>query len=196
MTTHRLPQVIPTMLLLLLSASAFAPALARAQASPAKPAPSATKPATTADPKLIDLDGYKRIVSKYRGKPLLVAFWATWCEPCRDEFPMLVELSKQYAPQGLEIFGVSLDNDADMHLVRHFLTLHHPTFPNYRQKPGIDVDEFYADVNPAWTGTMPETIFYARDGSIAGHFIGQQPRASFEQAIQTILASPPATAGN
>ena len=53
------------------------------------------------------------------------------------------------------------------------------------------MDEFYVGVNPAWTGTMPETIFYARDGSIAGHFIGEQPRASFEQAIRTILASPP-----
>lgn len=172
----------------------LAPVHARAQASPTKVATSATKPATPRDPALIDLDGYKRVVAKYRGKPLLVTFWATWCEPCRDEFPMLVELSKQYAPQGLAIFGVSLDNDADMHLVRHFLALHKPTFPNYRQKPGIDVDAFYVGVNPAWTGTMPETVFYGRDGQIAGHFIGEQPRASFEQAIRTILASQPAPA--
>ena len=170
----------------------MAPRAARTQSSAAKPAAGAAKPAATADPALIDLAGYKRIVTKYRGKPLLVTFWATWCEPCRDEFPMLVELTKEYASQGLSTFGVSLDNDADMHLVRHFLTQHHPGFPNYRQRPGIDVDEFYVGVNPAWTGTMPETIFYSRDGSIAGHFIGEQPRASFEQAIRTILASPPA----
>ena len=170
----------------------MAPRAARTQSSAAKPAAGAAKPAATADPALIDLAGYKRIVTKYRGKPLLVTFWATWCEPCRDEFPMLVELTKEYASQGLSTFGVSLDNDADMHLVRHFLTQHHPGFPNYRQRPGIDVDEFYVGVNPAWTGTMPETIFYSRDGSIAGHFIGEQPRASFEQAIRTILASAPA----
>jgi thiol-disulfide isomerase/thioredoxin len=169
---------------------------ARAQAPSSKAAPNATKPANPPDPILIDLDGYKRIVSKYRGKPLLVTFWATWCEPCRDEFPMLVELGKQYAPQGLAIFGVSLDNDADMHLVRHFLAQHRPDFPNYRQKMGIDVDEFYQGVNPAWTGTMPETIFYGRDGHIAGHFIGEQPRASFEQAIRAILASQPASAAH
>jgi thiol-disulfide isomerase/thioredoxin len=165
----------------------------RAQAESSKAPPGAAKPATPRDPILIDLDGYKRVVAKYRGKPLLVTFWATWCEPCREEFPMVVELSKQYAPQGLAVFGVSLDDDSAMHLVRHFLALHQPNFPNYRQKPGIDVDAFYQGVNPAWTGTMPETVFYGRDGQIAGHFVGEQPRATFEQGIQTILASPPAS---
>jgi hypothetical protein len=43
-------------------------------------------------------------------------------------------------------------------------------------------------VNPAWTGSMPETVFYGRDGRIAGHFIGEQSRATFEQAIRSILA--------
>jgi thiol-disulfide isomerase/thioredoxin len=185
--------------LLLLSANAAflflaAPIPAGAQTPTAKPAAAAFKPMPSADPALINLDGYKRALAKYHGKPLLVTFWATWCEPCRDEFPMLVELSKQYAPQGLAIFGVSLDDDADMHLVRHFLALHKPTFPNYRQKPGIDVDAFYVGVNPSWTGTMPETVFYGRDGQIVGHFVGEQPRASFEQAIRTILASQPAPA--
>src|SRR5271170_6155496 len=62
---------------------------------------------------VIDAQGYQKILEQYRGKPLVVTFWATWCEPCRDEYPMLVELQKQYAPQGLAIFGVSLDDDAD-----------------------------------------------------------------------------------
>lgn len=151
--------------------------------------PTAHKSVAATDPPLIDLAGYNQVLAKYRGKPVLVTFWATWCEPCRDEFPMIVELTKQYAPQGLSVFGVSLDNDADVHLVRHFLAKNQPTFPNYRQKPGIDVDAFYRGVNPAWSGTMPETIFYGRDGRIAGHFVGEQPRAAFEQGIRAILAS-------
>lgn len=147
------------------------------------------KSTVTADLPLIDLAGYNQVLAKYRGKPVLVTFWATWCEPCRDEFPMIVELTKQYAPQGLSVFGVSLDDDADIHLVRRFVAKNQPTFPNYRQKPGIDVDAFYRGVNPAWSGTMPETIFYGRDGRIAGHFVGEQPRAAFEQGIRVILAS-------
>lgn len=163
-----------------------------AQTSSAKGASSASanhKSAPAADLPLIDLTGYNQIFAKYRGKPVLVTFWATWCEPCRDEFPMIVELAKQYAPQGLSVFGVSLDDDADIHLVRRFLAKNQPTFPNYRQKPGIDVDAFYRGVNPAWSGTMPETIFYGRDGRIAGHFVGEQPREAFEQGIRMILAS-------
>src|SRR5262249_1876109 len=65
-----------------------------AQAPSAKPAAKSSKPATS-DLPLIDLAGYQHALAKYHGKPLLVTFWATWCEPCRDEFPMLVELYKQ-----------------------------------------------------------------------------------------------------
>jgi thiol-disulfide isomerase/thioredoxin len=163
--------------------------LSLAQTASSKPSAKSSRPAA-ADLPLIDLAGYNQVLAKYHGKPLVVTFWATWCEPCRDEFPLLVELQKQYAPQGLAIFGVSLDDDADMNLVRRFLARNQPGFSNYRQKPGIDVDAFYRGVNPAWTGTMPETIFYERDGSIIGHFVGAQPRAAFEEGIRQVLASP------
>ena len=73
------------------------------------------------DPLLIDTQGYERILQEYKGKPLLVTFWATWCEPCRDEYPMLNELAKQYASQGLRVVGVSLDQDGDLILMRRFL---------------------------------------------------------------------------
>jgi thiol-disulfide isomerase/thioredoxin len=168
----------------------------QAQTSAARATSNAHKAATAADLPLIDLAGYEQILAKYRGKPVLVTFWATWCEPCRDEFPMVVELAKQYAPQGLAVFGVSLDDDADIHLVRRFLAKNQPGFPSYRQKPGIDVDAFYRGVNPAWTGTMPETVFYGRDGRIVGHFVGAQPRAAFEQGIRMILADSPASGGS
>jgi len=144
---------------------------------------------SSGDPQLVDLAGYHDVVAKYRGKPLLVTFWATWCEPCRAEFPVVVDLAKEYSSQGLAVVGVSLDEDADMNLVRHFLTQNHPGFPNYRQKPGINVDAFYRGVNPDWQGTMPHNLFYARDGHIARFFVGEHNRAAFEQAIRLILAS-------
>lgn len=179
--------------LFLLTLAAFPgllPAAAPAQPTAARQASStAHKSAQPADLPLIDLAGYQRVLAKYRGKPVLVTFWATWCEPCRDEFPMVAQLARQYAPQGLAVFGVSLDDDADIHLVRRFLTKNQPPFPNYRQKPGIDVDAFYHGVNPGWTGTMPETIFYGRDGRIVGHFVGEQPREAFEQGIHMILGT-------
>src|SRR5215472_8795987 len=88
------------------------------------------------DPPLIDIQGYQKILDQYKGKPLLVTFWATWCEPCRDEYPMLNELAKQYAPQGLKVVGIDLDQDGDLILMRRFLARYKPIFPNYRKKKG------------------------------------------------------------
>src|SRR5712692_739003 len=64
------------------------------------------------DPALINAQDYQDLLARYGGKPLLVNFWATWCEPCRDEYPMLNELARKYAGQGLVVLGVSFDDDA------------------------------------------------------------------------------------
>jgi len=180
------PSIAVCALVAVLCLAAIAPL--RAQTSSAKPSPKAS---AAADPALIDLAGYNKLLQKYRGKPLLVTFWAVWCEPCRDEFPMIVELARQYAPQGLAVFGVSLDSNADMHVVRHFLAEFRPPFPNYRQDPQIDADEFYHGVNPNWQGAMPETIFYTSEGRIAADFTAEQPRQTYERVIHAILAARP-----
>ena len=99
------------------------------------------------DPELIDVQGYQRLLQQYKGKPLLINFWATWCEPCRDEYPLLNELAKQYAPQGLKVVGVSLDQDGDLILMRRFLARYKPVFPNYRKKKGEE-DTFVKVVMP------------------------------------------------
>jgi thiol-disulfide isomerase/thioredoxin len=147
---------------------------------------------TAGDPPLIDLAGYKDVIAKYRGKGVLVTFWATWCEPCRNEYPLVVSLAKEYGPQGLVVVGVSLDENSDLNLVRRFLAQSHPGFPNYRQKPGIDADAFYQGVSPEWKGAMPEMAFYARDGHLARNFFGERQREAFVEAIRLILATPTA----
>jgi thiol-disulfide isomerase/thioredoxin len=172
---------------------ACALALAFASAASSKQSPHRTtahKGSKLSSLPLINADGYHQILAKYRGKPVMVNFWATWCEPCRYEFPMIVRLAHQYQSRGLVVLGVNLDDDSDMHLVRDFLAKTQPPFPSCRQKPGIDVDAFYRGVNPAWTGTMPQTIFYDRDGKMAGYFFGGQPQEAFDAAIRAILASP------
>ena len=165
-----------------------------AQTEAGKTAPHAGKGGGTADPPLIDLAGYRQLLAKYKGKPLVVNFWATWCEPCRDEYPMIVELAKEFKPQGVSVIGVDMDDESDMNLVRRFIARTQPLFPNYRQKPGIDLDAFYDGVNPEWKGTMPQTIFYGRDGQILGFFLGTRPQPVFEQAFRATLG-PAGSAG-
>jgi thiol-disulfide isomerase/thioredoxin len=139
------------------------------------------------DPEMIDAAAYQKIVAKYRGKPLLVTFWATWCEPCRDEYPMLNELAKQYAPQGLRVVGVSMDDDGDLILIRRFLARYKPVFPNYRKTAGGE-EQFRATAMPGWTGTLPASVFYDKDGQQTGHVIGEGNRDTYESAIKALLA--------
>ena len=161
--------------------------LGRPRAVRANPGPTAA--AQAGDPALIDLDGYNNVIGKYRGKGIMVSFWATWCVPCRSEYPMIVSLAKEYEHQGLAVVGVSLDEDTDLEPVRRFLGDNRPAFPNYRVSLSIDADAFYQGVNPAWRGAMPQTVFYARDGHLARFFVGSKGKDAYVQAIRLILLS-------
>jgi thiol-disulfide isomerase/thioredoxin len=140
------------------------------------------------DPQVIDLQGYQKMLEQYRGKPLLVNFWATWCEPCRDEYPLINTLAKQYAPNGLQVVGVSFDQDGDLILMRRFLARYKPVFPNYRKQQGGEA-EFEQAVLPVWNGSLPVTIFYAKDGHEVTHFLGAGNREGFEAAIHAVLSA-------
>jgi thiol-disulfide isomerase/thioredoxin len=140
------------------------------------------------DPKVINAQGFQKVLEKYRGKSVVVTFWATWCEPCRDEYPLLNDLAKQYAPQGLYVVGINLDDDGDIILMRRFLGRYKPIFPNYRKRKG-DEAAFNQSVLPGWNGALPATFFYAKDGRQVGHVLGEGNRATYETAIQALLAS-------
>src|SRR3989440_10773740 len=154
----------------------------------ARAGPQAWKTAAPRDPKMIDAQAYQKLVEKYHGEPLLVTFWATWCEPCRDEYPMLNELAKQYAPQGLKVVGVSMDDDGDLILMRRFLARYKPVFPNYRKKAGGE-ELFRQGVLASWNGVLPASFLYAKDGRQIGHVFGEGTRDGYEAAIGALLTS-------
>src|SRR5580692_8311636 len=138
------------------------------------------------DPEMIDIQGFQKILEQNHGKALMVNFWATWCEPCRDEYPMLNELAKQYAPKGLQVVGVSMDDDGDLILMRRFLARYKPIFPNYRKTAGAEA-AFRQSVLAGWTGSMPVSIFYTKDGKQVAHFLGEKTREQYEEAIRGLL---------
>jgi thiol-disulfide isomerase/thioredoxin len=147
-------------------------------------APQAKAPS---DPKVIDAQGYQKIVQQHRGKPLLMTFWATWCEPCRDEYPMLNELAKEYGPKGLQVVGVDFDDEGDLILMRRFIARYKPIFPNYRKQQGGEA-EFKQAVWPDWNGALPVSFFYDKDGKQVGHVLGAGTRETYEAAIRQLLS--------
>jgi thiol-disulfide isomerase/thioredoxin len=160
-------------------------ALGAATAVAAQRVPRTTGPH---DPAMIDAQGFQKLLEHFRGAPLLVTFWATWCEPCRDEYPMLNELAKQYGPQGLHVVGVNLNDDGDLILMRRFIARYHPIFPNFRKKMGGE-SEFVQVVMPGWKGEIPASVFYAKDGRQIGHLVGENNRETYEAAIRMVLSS-------
>jgi thiol-disulfide isomerase/thioredoxin len=139
------------------------------------------------DPRVIDARGYQQIVQQRRGKPLLITFWATWCEPCRDEYPMLNELAKQYGPKGLQVIGVDFDDEGDLILMRRFIARYKPVFPNYRKQHGGEA-AFTQAVWPEWNGALPASFLYDKDGKQVGRVLGASTRDTYESAIRQLLA--------
>jgi thiol-disulfide isomerase/thioredoxin len=134
----------------------------------------------------VDAKGLAEAVGSYKGKVVLVNFWATWCVPCREEFPSLVRLQSTFGPR-LQVVGVSTDFARERPGVEKFLAEEKPNFPNYQKKPGGDDEDFIAAVDPGWGGELPFSVLYRRDGRKARVLSGQQTYASFEREVLKLL---------
>src|SRR5512138_1060754 len=106
-------QILPG--ILILSFVSFAVPAQKRKARTAKPSGTANAQlafGNTVEP--INVAGLKDLISRQKDKPLLVNFWATWCDPCRDEFPELVKIDAEYRPRALDFVTVSLDDVKDI----------------------------------------------------------------------------------
>jgi len=146
----------------------------------AQPLPAADASRLTGE---IDAPGLAAAIAKEKGRVVLVNFWATWCVPCRQEFPDLVKLDKAYRARGLTVIGVSTDLAKDLPAVEKFLAASSPDFANYRKKSGGDDQVFIEAVDKKWGGELPFSVVYGPDGKKAKVLSGKQSYASFEKAL-------------
>lgn len=110
----------------------------------------------------IDIEGLRKLI-KPNGKPLLINFWATWCDPCREEFPDLVKIDAAYKGK-IDFVTVSLDDLADINTsVPKFLGEMKAEMPAYLLKTP-DEGAAIALVSESWSGNLPMTILIKADG--------------------------------
>jgi cytochrome c-type biogenesis protein len=142
-------------------------------------APRLTTSSLAPDFSLESLEGKTMRLSDYRGKAVLLNFWATWCGPCKIEMPWFVEFQNQYAAQGLQIVGVAMD-DASKEDIGKFAKDMGVNYPILIGKEAVG--DQYGGV-PA----LPETFLIGRDGKIVDKIIGLRGKAEIEDSIKKAL---------
>ena len=131
----------------------------------------------------IDTDALKGLITKEREGPLLVNFWATFCDPCRDEFPDLVKIDKDFRPHSLEFVTVSLDDiDQIKTDVPKFLNAMNATMPAYLLNVS-DPEPAINFIDRRWRGDLPATYLYNEKGKIVYSHIGRVNAAELRNAI-------------
>ncbi len=139
---------------------------------------------TAPDFTLQDEQGASVKLSDFRGKVVLLNFWATWCGPCNLEIPWFVEFQQQYKSAGLEVVGVSMDDDG-WKVVKPYIHDHHI---NYEILLGNDsVTQLYGGVD-----SLPTTFIIDRGGHIAHVHVGLAGKNEYLDEIQKLLTPSPA----
>jgi thiol-disulfide isomerase/thioredoxin len=136
----------------------------------------------------INLEGLKKLLQSdgKQSRPLLVNFWATWCEPCREEFPDLVQINKDYKARGVEFVTVSLDDPAEVKTsVPQFLRQMRSTMPAYLLNVP-DPEPAIKWVDDAWGGQLPATFLYDAQGQVVFKHMGRIKPAELRSALEKV----------
>ena len=132
----------------------------------------------------IDTEALKGLITQQRERPLLVNFWATFCDPCRDEFPDLVKIDKDYRPQSLDFVTVSLDDIDQLKTdVPKFLSSMKATMPAYLLNVS-DPEPAINFIDRRWQGDLPATYLYNEKGEVVYRHIGRVNTAELREAIE------------
>jgi thiol-disulfide isomerase/thioredoxin len=119
-------------------------------------------------------------LSDFKGKVILLDFWATWCGPCKVEIPWFIEFQEKYGSAGLQVVGVSVD-DTQEKLV--------PFVEQFKMKypvlQGLGHDNLEEEYGPFWG--IPVTLLISRDGKICSKHVGMGTKEKFEDEIKSLL---------
>src|SRR5437762_7636968 len=141
----------------------------------------------------IDLEGLKKILQRdpKDTRPLLINFWATWCDGCREEFPDLVKINNDYRDKGLNFVSISLDDVTEIKTaVPEFLK-------SMKAQMSVvllnvkDPEPAIHAVDATWDGALPATYLYDKDGKVVFKYFGAIKPAELRSAIDKQVGSKP-----
>jgi peroxiredoxin len=133
---------------------------------------------------LKDIIGAQQSLSSYRGKIVVLNFWATWCEPCKAEMPVFVKVQNSYAAFGVQIIGASADEASNQAAVVKFVRNQQINFPIWLGATTVHLADF------GLGAALPGTVIIDRDGKIAAIFSGVITEAQLKEKIDALLAIP------
>lgn len=147
------------------------------QRSPAPPAPAAA--AALAERGFRDLHGTDQRLSQWRGKVVVVNFWATWCPPCREEIPGLIDVQQRLGPKGVQIVGIAIDSADKTREFAANIGINYPIVVG-----GMETIDLARSLGNK-TGGLPFTVILDRRGNVAGTHLGLMTTAQIEAAIRS-----------
>lgn len=167
--------------------AAFAQEKRKAEPVKAEPTP-AESPTIVRE---LDLEGLKKVLQRSATKdarPLLINFWATWCEPCREEFPDLVRIEADYQQRGLEMVFISLDDMEEIKTgVPQFLRqMKAEKIPSYLLNVP-DPEPAIKAVDTEWQGALPATFLFDAQGKLVFKHTGRIKPAELRAALDRVV---------
>ncbi len=159
------------------AAPAAEPATAEVEAQPAASNVQETSYPEAPDFALLDLEGNTHRLSDYRGKVVILDFWATYCPPCKKEIPHFNDLLDEYGDQGLVVLGITLDGEQK---ARNFLK-------NFEVKYPVLLPDGQVVAKFGGVKFIPTTFVITPDGGIAHKYIGYRSKETFLSAIKPYL---------
>jgi thiol-disulfide isomerase/thioredoxin len=135
---------------------------------------------------VITFEKLKKIIDENHDHAMLINVWATWCIPCREEFPELVKIANDYKDE-VRVIGISLDEPEILDTeVIPFLKSYNAEFENYILKT-IEPEEFINLLSKEWSGAIPATFIYDKKGNQKEILIGKQSFDSFNKAVKEAI---------
>ena len=151
------------------------------------PAPDQQAIESASNVAITKLDGGAFKLSDFRGKVLVVDFWATNCAPCVKLIPQLTQLNRKYRDKGLEVVGLTSDDRADQEMVVEFLKKRNADYTVGYDNQWLSSAFLKGTEDETGAPPIPQLFVISRDGRVVDHFIGEDPQRGIQDVEQSVI---------